>query len=233
MGVLTDTDLLEMLCTTKDWTDKHKIHIYPFADKSLTPIGYDLCVGSPCCHGTNGGIIDLRKGEKLKIRPRDTVLITTLETVGMPSDKSLSAFILSKVSQVAQGLTNISTTVDADYHGHLLITLHNASPTVISLEYGESFCTMVFLKNLTSATRDCGKKPDRPDILLKAYADATKRAHHKEKKKRIFLRLLQAVVIAAFAYTGWLRFGNAPGFVAMTALGVAITNTLLPIQRWS
>ena len=46
MALLTDTDIRKILCSNHDWSDKIKLHIHPFNEDCLTPVGYDLRVGS-------------------------------------------------------------------------------------------------------------------------------------------------------------------------------------------
>ena len=129
MSLLTDTDLRRILCIQKEWPDKNKLHIFPFKEDCLTPVGYDARVGELYASSMSAKMSTLGSGETITIRPGDTVLIETLEDVGMPMNRTISAFITSKVSKVSKGLSHISTNIDADWKGKLLIaSVHPETP---------------------------------------------------------------------------------------------------------
>ncbi|MEW6068075.1 MAG: hypothetical protein AB1610_07285 [Nitrospirota bacterium] len=153
MSLLTDTNLKNMICSENTWTDKNKLHIYPFFEDCLTPVGYDLRVGSPYSSALKGGTFEIKEGDQIAIIPQDTVLITTLEEVGMPKDRTISALIASKVSKVSKGLSHISTTIDPDWDGKLLIAIHNHSRDTVNLNFAEPLCTVVFFENKSPSTK--------------------------------------------------------------------------------
>lgn len=228
MSILTDTDIVKIIQTDHQWLNKNKLHIFPFSEESLTPIGYDLRVGNTYSSSSIGKLVEIKEGDSINIKPGDTVLICTLETIGMPHDRSLSALIESKVSKVSKGLSHISTTVDPDWNGELLIAIHNPSRNSIQLNFGETFCTIVFLKNISPSTKDCNKQPRRSDILLKEWAKIVREKETEKRKKKTFSRSLQLIILIISSLVGYLLFKNNAGFVAMTALGVAITSRIRP-----
>ncbi len=234
MSLLTDTDLRSMICSEQEWTDKNKIHIYPFLESNLTPVGYDLSVGDSYASASKPGRIDIKQGDGVTIKPGDTVLITTLEKIGMPQNRTVSALVLSKVSKVSKGLSHISTTIDPDWKGELLVAIHNHSRISVSIGYGETFCTVVFFENKSPATKDCGKDQRRADILVNEWTEVVRKSNQKLKIKEILEVLIPIGIILIFSFTGYLYFGNSPGFGTMTALGVAlsqITLSLLLMRR--
>jgi len=168
--VLTDTDVRDRISASEDRGATHQIQIHPFSEDSLTPVGYDLRVGGKYASMRRGGPFEIQTGDSLEIVPGDTALITTLETIGMPRDRSLSAFIFAKVSKVSMGLSHISTTVDADWVGPLLIAVTNHSMNTVALDHGEPFCTIVFVENISPSTKACGKLAGRLDVLLERLA---------------------------------------------------------------
>jgi deoxycytidine triphosphate deaminase len=168
--VLTDTDLRGRISASEDRGAANQIQIHPFSEDCLTPVGYDLRVGGKYASVLHGGPFEIQDGDSLEITPGDTTLITTLETIGMPGDRSLSAFIFAKVSKVSRGLSHISTTVDADWAGPLLIAVTNHSTSSVVLDYGEPFCTIVFMENVSPSTKACGKLAGRLDVLLERLA---------------------------------------------------------------
>jgi deoxycytidine triphosphate deaminase len=160
MSILTDTDLEPLIDSSGE------LVISPFNQECLTPVGYDLRIGKTY---TTSDIKQVRRnlneGESITLKPGTTALISTLEYVQMPKSRTVSGLIESRVSQVSKGLSHVSTTVDPDWRGHLLIAIHNHAVEEVKLKYGETFCTIVFLKNESPATRDSNKHPDRLDVF--------------------------------------------------------------------
>ena len=162
---------------------------------------------------------DLKEGETITLRPGTTALISTLEWIRMPSDKTVTALIESKVSQVSRGLSHISTTVDADWRGELLIAVHNHAIQNVTLQYGNAFCTMVFFRNSSPATRDCDKQPGRLDIFLNQFSERSAKA----QRRKNYQDLIPPALVVGAAIGGYLAFGNNPGFIATVAVGVGIS----------
>jgi deoxycytidine triphosphate deaminase len=229
MCLLTDTDLRELIFSEQNWSDKDKLHIFPYAEECLTPVGYDLRVGPQYASSIDAELYSLKPDDKVVIKPGDTVLITTREDIGMPQNRTISAFITSKVSKVSKGLSHISTNIDPDWKGHLLIALHNPSRNTVSLKYEEAFCTINFIENKTPSFKDCGKESGRSDILLQQFLkdvkESRKRAVAKYHKTYTIVFFYKAVMIVVFALLGYHLLSVSPGFLpAMVALGVALSN---------
>jgi len=223
MSLLTDTDLRQIICMDEEWQNRDKhLHIFPFIEKSLTPVGYDLRIGYSYSSAMHGGPKKISEGDKFVVFPGDTVLITTLEKVGMPQNRSISALIQSKVSKVSKGLSHVSTTIDPDWDGNLLIAVHSHSKNKIELEFGESFCTVVFFENKSVATKDCGKVAGRLDIFVAEWSEKAMKA----KKKEAIKSFLSPVIIIVSLVGGYFLFGNNPGFIASVAGGVALSQII-------
>ena len=243
MSLLTDTDIRAILCDSETWENpKESLRIFPFSEQSLTPVGYDLRVGDTYASSIDAERYELREGDVVTIRPGDTVLITTEESVDMPQSSVLSAFITSKVSKVSMGLSHISTNVDPDWQGNLLIAMHNPSVVTLKLKQGETFCTINFIKNLSPSTKSSKKPPGRTDLLLEAFVENLRKEkaerqieeHRSEKSKRIWNRCvltLQFLIIIGGGLTGLYVFGNNPGFIASTALGVGVATVLQGLRK--
>ena len=227
MSLLTDTDLRVLMCSEQEWADKNKIHIHPFIEKNLTPVGYDLSVGDSYASALKPERIDINVGDRVTIKPGDTVLITTLEKIEMPQDRKISALVLSKVSKVSKGLSNISTTIDPDWKGELSIPIHNLSKSSVSMGYGETFCTIVFFENKSAATKDCGKDQRRLDILVNEWTEVARRANKKLKTEELVKIIIPIGIIMLFSIIGYQIFGNSPGFGTMTTVGVALSQVAL------
>lgn len=220
MSSLTDTDLEPILSDNRQEPDDSKLVLSPFSPECLTPVGYHLRVGKTYTASDMGQVRkDLGEGETITLHPGTTALISTLEYVRMPKDKTITGLIESKVSQVSKGLSHVSTTVDPDWRGHLLIAIHNHAIEAIKLAYGETFCTIVFLKNASPATRDCDKQPDRLDIFLDKFRDRSVKAQKTRKHKDF----IPPLIVAVAGIGGYVVFGNTQGFVGTIAAGVAIS----------
>lgn len=237
MSLLTDTDLTDYICRQKDWLDKTKIHIYPYDEECLTPVGYDVRVGNQYASAIDALLYKLGTGDKVIIKSQDTVLINTLENVEMPTDRKVSAFITSKVSKVARGLSHISTNIDPDWRGNLLIAVHNPSNRTVELDHGESLCTLNFILNKSPSTKDCGKEPGRTDVLLQAFVKDVKEAREQEEKQAKAQHkknvVLKAILIIVPSVAGYMIFQSTAGFIAMTALGVGLAGNISWTKRRS
>jgi deoxycytidine triphosphate deaminase len=218
MSLLTDTDLENNICSNERWNEENKIHIYPYSEPCLTPVGYDLRVGNRYSSLLRGyHDID----DKISILPGDTVLIETLEKVGMPRNRSLSALVESMVSIVSKGLSHISTTIDADWNGPLLIAIHNFTKNIIELKKEQPFFTVVFFENKSPSTREWQRDADRgrADILLKNIAISNEILRkHERRKGAIKISILIGILLLTLPI-GYYLFGNGPGIIALVALG--------------
>ncbi len=224
MSLLTDDYIKSNLCVDEVWDekDKNKIHIHPFSEGSLTPVGYDLRVGSRYGSRRKGKIIDGISGkEKVVINPGDTVLIETYENIGMPKDKSTSGLVLSMVSAVSKGLSHIATTVDADWKGRMLIGVHNPSWKKIELEHASPFCTLVFFENKSASVKLSDYQPDRVDNLLKGFVSK------RPKVVKYASYIIPVLVILISVLIGYIFFGDSNAFVGIVAGGVGISYILM------
>lgn len=204
MALLTNTDLNEIVIDNIDSATENNLVIVPFEKANLTPVGYDLRVGKSYVIDSHKG--ELSENSEFKIDSKKMALIHTLEEIGMPPNKTLSALIHSKVSLSCKGLSNISTTVDADWTGNLLIAVYNNSNKAISLKYGESFCTISFIENKSPAKAGRYAKPNkRTDILENSFAES-----YEENKKHpllsLFLHCIPPIIPAFSLYAAYSNF---------------------------
>lgn len=196
MCVLTEVDLEKILSKQENRRDNNKLTIFPYDDDCLTPVGYDLRVGNLYASSLRKLPINLQKDEIINIHPRETVLIYTLEKIEMPMNGTLTGLISSKVTEVSKGLSHLSTTVDADYNGRLLIAVTNNSSKNVELIYEQKFCTIVFFKNESPSHKPSGKDPDRLKLFIEKFAEV----EYKRKKERNILSLAPlAIILLAMA----------------------------------
>jgi deoxycytidine triphosphate deaminase len=223
VSLLTDTDIKKILVTESAESSEDSLVISPYSEDSLTPIGYDLRVGEEVATSDSSTRKKLSEKDSFVISPGTTALITTLENIEMPKTRVLSGLIESKVTKVAQGLSHISTTVDPDWKGNLLVVLHNHSNEKIKLTYGESFCTIVFIKNLSPSTKICNRQAGRMDVFIAKYDKETAKA----SKYKILKEISPPLIMLIVAICGYFIFGNSAGFSASVAIGTAISQYVL------
>jgi len=169
MSMLTDTSIQQILTddfdgwSANDGIRNEKLLISNFDEGSLTPVGYDLRVGRKFLkmYRKVTQSEDLKDDENIEICPGEIVAIKTEEYVGMPQNRMYSGILVSKVSLVEMGLSHISTSLDADWKGEMIITITNHSDRKIALTYKQPFCTMILFKNKDPATKQCGKYPEK------------------------------------------------------------------------
>ena len=230
MSLLTDTDLAGYVCNDRECVDKAKIHIYPYKEECMTPVGYDVRVGNQYASAIDATLYKIGDNDKVIIKQQDTVLITTLENIEMPNTRKVSAFITSKVSKVSKGLSHISTNIDPDWRGNLLVAIHNPSNRKVTLTHGEAFCTVNFIENRSPSTKDCGKEPGRTDVLLETFVKDVKESRDREQRhvksvnrKNLVLKVL---LILLPGILGYFIFRSTAGFIAMVALGVGLAGNI-------
>ncbi|UOA07744.1 hypothetical protein [Methylobacter sp. S3L5C] len=170
MSFLTDGELEEILSTDTNCSDLTKLVISPHSDKSMTAIGYDLRVGSDYYTLEKKGANHASDEAPIILLPNSTTLISTLENIQMPKNRLYAGLIESKVKKVSLGLSHISTTIDPDWSGHLLIAIHNHSSEKIELEYKEKFCTIIFVKNNVAPKKISRHSGGRADIITELFS---------------------------------------------------------------
>jgi deoxycytidine triphosphate deaminase len=241
MSLLSDSDLVKMICTTKqEWQQRDdvnpKIYINPFTVDCLKPGSYDLRIGNSYASALRGQF-QVNDIYPVIIEPGETVLITTLEEIKMPINKKVSALILSKVSMVSKGLSHISTTIDPDYEGKLLIAITNHSKKSINLKLGETFCSLVFFENKSAADKESAYEPGRVDILSRVFAnnaiDFQKEIDKKRlaKKRNDNIRILISLsTVPISLLVGYFFFKNQYDlFIAVAGLGATLSQTALAV----
>jgi dCTP deaminase len=88
--------------------------------------------------------IELEPGQIFDLLPGECVIVSTLETIGMPDHLVGHMYPRSSVNR--QGLAvDLSGIVDAGYEGHLVIPVRNNNlSNVVRVYPGERFCQLTF-----------------------------------------------------------------------------------------
>ncbi|MEA2575759.1 MAG: hypothetical protein QOH93_3057 [Chloroflexia bacterium] len=259
--LLTDTDIINELSPSSQtgfdearqqssWEDyDSKLLIYPFRaekDGYLTPIGYDLTVGESYVSSFRKRLVPLGVGEEFAIAAGETVLIKTEEYIGLPKNKRLAGLVQSKVSLVSVGFSSVAATLDTDWEGHLMVAMTNYQPYALSLRRGQAFCTALFIRCSSAATKSCNFPTNRTDIVMRRQADWLEE-HERENQRllaadlarraqpSVLVRLLPSLVafvfvllVFALAFSVW---GSSPALIAAVAGSVAVSQLLAAIIR--
>ncbi len=231
MSLLTDASIRNVLITDDnpwfqdDRVQKEKLLITEFNEDSLTPVGYDLGVGQRYLkmYSKIREFSNLEENDKLTILPNEIVAIETEEFIGMPQNRSYSGIIVSKVTLVERGLSNISTSVDADWKGKMIITIINHSKKKIIIERKQPFCTMILFSNERPAKKTCNKHPDAHIISLIKEWELIKR----NPVKVIIFAILKILIPAGFIIWLVIKYIKKEATAVDVALFVAISSFLI------
>jgi len=138
------------------------IVIHPFNEDDLTPVGYNLNPSDFVYSIKSKKLISGINGS-YAIPANDTVLILTKETVWASS--KIGGTFHSKVGVVSKGFGHISTTLDPNWKGPLLISLNNPMSIELLLPTNKSFVTLIFYAVKTPAKKMHDNDPGRKDII--------------------------------------------------------------------
>lgn len=227
MSILTDTDLKKIICRKEsEWDQENQLLIEEYSEECLTPMGYDLRVGG--FYKTflaKPPLTTISRDEQVTIKPGDIALIGTLEKIKMPKNGSISALILSRVSQVSRGLSHISTKVDPGWaEGELLIPVQNFSRNNLYLDYEEKFCTIVFFKNESPPVSGYDSGSSRAK-LVKLLAQTSRDSLSKE----ITLASISMLIIGISVGVGYFFFKDKPTFGPIVVAGLAVERVVLGV----
>ncbi len=124
--------------TIKKFMEEGRLSIEPFAEKNLTPNGYDLSISE---------IYIPSKDEKIsegtaKIPPMTWFALSTTEYVKFGPE--IAAQLWIRTSWARKGIIAAFGKIDAGFHGTLTFSALNASRNTIEYPIGERFSQMVF-----------------------------------------------------------------------------------------
>lgn len=146
VSVLSNVDLVKELKRGRN------IGIYPLIYKNIKGSTYNL-TASEHAWSINSKL-NLVKDGKITIPPKDSALIATKEVIWV--SKKISGSYHSKVSIVSRGGGHIGTTLDPDWSGHSLVTVHNHSENDLVIPVDETFVSIMFnyLNKRSTAQQD-------------------------------------------------------------------------------
>jgi dCTP deaminase len=117
-------------------------------------------------------IIELEHKQFFDLLPKESVVATTLEEIGLPDD--LMAVLYPRSSVNRKGLSvDLSGIIDAGYEGRLLIPITNNTSHVIRLYPGERFCQLVFYP-LSTPVKVVQSRWHKKDIVVGRLSEKQK-----------------------------------------------------------
>jgi dCTP deaminase len=117
--VLSDTEILEHMRTGEIGLEPSDV------SSCLNPAGYDL-----------------RCSKTVVLKPKQYMLVATLETVEL--GLNVTAFLHIRSSLAREGLIGSFAVVDPGFRGQLTLNLHNVSDKEVILNEGERIVQIVF-----------------------------------------------------------------------------------------
>jgi dCTP deaminase len=210
--------IVKDLKTPTDWFDKNS---------PVQPSSIDLHIGSIFIPGTKHGMKGSEDGPLAThtLGPGETAIITTLETLDLPSDIAAIGFPPSRVSVQGLLMTNPGH-VDPGYKGQMHFAVINMGKEEFSLRNGAMIVTLLFFEMSLGSKKDYSMRtgptvPGRPkqeDInrLSAEFLDVTGRAKRVAKEevqsfemRRTIVVGIITVVLAAATYLVPLLTGIA------------------------
>lgn len=132
MAVLSDADILARRA-------KGELTIEPFAERNLTPNGYDVSIEEVAIPSA-----DLRVREGIaRVPALARFAVSTRETVTL--GRRLAAEIWLRTTWARRGAIASFGMIDAGFSGTLTFGAFNASDVVLEIPIGERFAQLVFL----------------------------------------------------------------------------------------
>lgn len=175
----------------------NEIVIQYFEENCLQGASYDLRIGNNAYQLPNGKEINIEEG--LVIHPSETYLIESFESLELSG--SIAATIHSTVSEAAsKSLSNISTTIDPNWKGTLLIQVHNYGKFDLLLKHKEKFATVCFYKLNKETDKNCRHQIDRNDIKLRFDRKLSFWKKVTSPDKLSYYSLLIAIISLIFTY---------------------------------
>ena len=118
-----------------------RMSIKPFNQESLQGASYDISSTFVAMSSKVGMLETVYRESRypykyfIYVKAKDTVLAISKEFVSVPSN--MAGYVVSRVSKVSEGFGHVSTSIDPNWKGALLIALSNPSNKPIKVYVGE------------------------------------------------------------------------------------------------
>ena len=125
------------------------------------------------------------------------------------------------------GFAPISSTIDSDHSGHLLISVQNASGGEAKLVQGQPFCTVVFFANVSPSTKRSNNTYDEHEIVESLLATWSRHRGRRAATLWPAIRpLVPILFVAIAAAVAFASLGSTPAFGGVMA-GIAAIGVLM------
>ncbi|MBM7691134.1 deoxycytidine triphosphate deaminase [Peribacillus deserti] len=158
--LLSNNDIKREIIKTKN------ISIHPLIVENIKGSSINL-TASPHAWDikTKESVVNDKK-KKITIKANSTVSIFTQEALWV--SRRIGGTYHPRVSMVAKGLSNISTTLDPQWYGLSLVTVSNTTDQDIVIRVGEAFVSVMLYYLNTPATKGIiDNQASRPDLYSK------------------------------------------------------------------
>ncbi len=142
-GQLSKTDIMKEMKKDNGLTIHFGVNSQKQVEARMQPASYDISP-SFIAMSTKCGMLEKiykRKSQYIDsyyiyVKPKDTVLIVSNEFICLPN--YITGYLTSRVSNVSLGFGHISTTIDPNWKGAILIGLSNPTNQPIKINVGEA-----------------------------------------------------------------------------------------------
>lgn len=158
--LLSNNDIKREIIKSKN------ISIYPLKIENIKGSSINLTASAHAWDVKDKQTVVDESKKKITIKANSTVSIFTEEAIWV--SRRIGGTYHPRVSLVAKGLSNISTTLDPQWYGLSLITLNNNTDEEIVIRVGESFVSiMLYYLNSPATKGIIDNQASRPDIYSK------------------------------------------------------------------
>ncbi|PIC83028.1 hypothetical protein [Sporosarcina sp. P1] len=155
--LLSNTDIKRELVRAK------KLSIYPLNVHNIKASSINLTVSAHAWDIKSGDSVVTPDKKKIIIKAYSTVSVHTQEAIWV--SRRIGGTYHPRVSLVAIGLSNISTTLDPQWFGLSLVTISNFTEKDIKLNVGDAFVSiMLYYVNSPAERGNIDNQASRPDL---------------------------------------------------------------------
>ncbi|PMC37118.1 hypothetical protein CJ195_13780 [Bacillus sp. UMB0899] len=155
--LLSNTDIKRELVSAK------KLSIYPLILENIKASSINLTASAHAWDIKTGDSVVTSDNKKIIVRASTTVSIHTQEAIWV--SRRIGGTYHPRVSLVAKGLSNISTTLDPQWYGLSLVTVSNNTDQDIELKVGDAFVSvMLYYVNSPAEKGNIDNQASRPDL---------------------------------------------------------------------
>jgi deoxycytidine triphosphate deaminase len=158
MAILTDIDL-EKHINYKD------LAILPCNSDSITGLGYDLAIGILVPMSHHDSFIE--DDENYIIPSNCYCLIITKEFVWL--SENLAGTLHARGTLAARGLYILSTNVDPNFQGQMIMSVKNISGKSVNIKKNECFITMILHRTCTPTRQLVGSEGSKKSMRVITY----------------------------------------------------------------